>query len=165
MSTGLFPYWLRLSLEKVAHDAACEVLASEDLILHQGVRTAPGPDAEEWVSIHVMQILPESEAQGEWRGSFVFQVSCFSRFAEARQDGKTDRPSEMAGLISDLISNKNHLVKDYNSASPEEKGTIYLPKPNRVYLDERELAQIGNQGSMPTNIHSEVLSYRGQAAN
>lgn len=163
MSFGLFPYWLKLSLNKIVRDAACAAI-DDILVETEGYRPSANGEHEEWVRVHVLNSRSVSERQGEWIGPVMLQVSCFARYAEDRRDRKMNRPGEIAGLISDQISKKHHLVKDYNEDSPVEKGKVYLPAPRTVYLDESELAQTGGSTDLPTNIHAEIMTFMGTAS-
>ena len=163
MSFGLFPYWLKLSLNKIVRDAACTAIPGI-LVELQGHRPSADGDHEEWVRVNVLSSASESGRSGEWLGDFTLQVSCFSRYGEDRTDRKTNRPSEIAGLISAAISKQNHTVKNYDDDNPVEKGLIYIGKPSQFYLDEGELAQNASQGGVASNIHAEILTWNGQAA-
>jgi len=163
MSALLFPHWLKLSLIKIVKDGACAAISG--IIVDQDGHGSRADGAiEEWVRVWALATKSDTERTGEWIGDFILQVSCFSRYGEDRLDRKMHRPSEMAALISAQISSQNHLVKDYNADSPIERGLIWLGKPTRNYLDEAEIAQASGQGDQASRIHSETLTYSGQAA-
>jgi len=164
MSADQFPHWLKLSLNKIVKDGACEAIPG--IIVDQdGHGSQADGGTEEWVRVHVLTSQSDTNKPEEWRGDFFLQVSCFSRYGEDRRDRKIHRPSEIAALISAQISSRKHLVMDHDADSPVERGNFWIPKPKTTYLDEAELAQGSNQGEIASNIHSEVLSYRGQAVN
>lgn len=162
MSSGLFPYWLKLSLYKIVRDAACEAVEGI-LVETEGYRPSANGNHEEWVRVHVFSSRSDSEKEDEWIGEVMLQVSCFARYAEDRRDRKMNRPSEIAGLISQRIGKRHHQVLNYNEDSPVEKGGVLLRSPKNIHLDESELAQTGGSLDMPANIHSEVMTFPGSA--
>lgn len=162
MSFGKFEYWMRLSLKKIFADAI-EAAVPGLLLEMDGRRDAADADHEEWMALDIIKAKPERQRSGEWIGDLMLQLSIFSRFAEKRQDSKTDRASELASLVTPSLAQQVHLVKDYEAASPAEKGQFFLFEPEWNTIDERDIGQKGNAASVPSSIEGIALTFEGTA--
>ncbi len=160
MSVGLFEHWLQLTLDKVVSEAA-ETVAPGILVEGDGRRGAATESTEEWIRISVLGTMPRRERSGQWVGPVLLQVSVFSRYSEGRADAAMHRPRQLAGLLADEICEQHHLVKDFDSDAPAEKGTVWLPKPRLVRIDEQDIGQ--DRGRVPSGVHGQAMSIEGRA--
>lgn len=165
MSAGLFEYWLRLTLAKIIAEAA-EAVAPGIPVELNGERLAADSSAEEWLALDIFKVKRDRQRLGCWIGTALFQVSVFSRHGEARRDKNIERPAQLAGLLLDEIRSSNpvHIVKDYNSETPAERGQVIIPEPETERLDERAIAQ-SNQQSVPAGVHGLALTFEAPANN
>ena len=157
-----FQKYAWLSLWKAVKDSAGGIE-----VIYPGIREPIATPTEEWISIHPIAVNPDRRPRGSWAGIFLFQISCYSVLADARQDGSTDRPFEIADLIETALSRKDIDVRDYQSdnTSTQSLGVISVHEGRTAYVNERDRNLTGIPSSLgvglPVNVHSVALTFRG----
>lgn len=119
---------------------------------------------EEWVAFYPLEVPRWPTRKNVFGGVVVFQVTCFSRFAEGRTDEQTDGPWILADQVRTLLDGAGVLVRSYGEALVQDVACLQLGDGAEVYLDERRLGVIPPAGGTVSNVHAVVLTYRGAMA-
>lgn len=109
---------------------------------------------EDWASVTVLSFDRFGSREGQWIGAVLFQVSVFSRFAEARSDAVIDKPWEYASAVRVALEHQELTVKNYGDGTSAiinlkigEGSPVYISDPT----SDSDLA----------NVHGVVMSFRG----
>jgi len=158
---GLLEYRIILSLVKTIQDG------TSIAVQYPGVRWNNEMDdatLEEWVTISPLSFDMTTQRAGKLQTNFLFQISCFSKFAKYRTVKKVHRPWEMAGEIREILDQGSICIQDYDNPSPAEIGCMQVRELGAVYLPEQAPGIPGQnppEGETTTEVHAVALSFDG----
>ena len=130
------------------------------LVIEVGNRR--GDRGIEWVEFTPLQVTQTYTGRSNLHGSYVFQVSCFSLYAELRGDGDAYAPQKLAGKVRDALANVDLRVISYGAAAEAHVGVLTVDPVDEQYIDEAAIGVSGAEGvpSTPSNIHGIACTFR-----
>lgn len=121
-----------------------------------------GDRTAEWIEFTPLQLAQAWTGRSNVHGSYVFQVSCFSLYAELRGDGDAYAPMRLAGKVRNAFATSDVLVIAYGEATESHVGALTIEPVDEQYIDEAGVGVSGAEGvpSTPSNIHGIALTFR-----
>jgi len=115
---------------------------------------------EEWVDLTCLSMPRRPSRVNEWKGIGLFQFSCFSRYAEARNDGLADAPYILAGKVARKIEAANIDVTAIDQNPSTILGAVSFHEAQRDdYVDEGALKLQAVEGFDTSNVHAKILDF------
>ena len=85
---------------------------SQMLCIIKGLETPTINDAEEWLQFEMLASMPNSSRKENFYEDFSFQLICYTRQANLRQDKKFGRHYELAKIYKPYLHLVNYQIKN-----------------------------------------------------
>jgi hypothetical protein len=147
------------SIEKFLRDGG---LGSR--VIEQGANEAAEITDEDWVSVHMLQAIPDPSRATRWAGRYLFQITCWSKTANLRADGNASYPWVLAGKVRKLLqpSTGTGITISQWGGDSAEIAWMQIPRIEQQYLDANSVSvSAGSVPSTPSNLHAVALTCRG----
>lgn len=158
-TSNLEAYTLR-SLEKTLRDGGLSVR-----IMEPGQNEFATTSDEEWIEVHVLSVNPINTRAQRWAGSWLIQITCYSKTANVRSDGDRTNPWKIAGLVRTLLqpeTGKGIMIQQLGGDS-SAIAVMTFPRIEMAYLPSNSAGLEAGAGVPPTpsNLHAVVLTCTG----
>lgn len=131
-----FESYVRLTLQAEVKDILA--LAALPLQVFGFRNPVVEESVEKWIAIDILSFPRKGSRRQVWRGTVLFQITCFARDAAEITGQDTEASQRVASTVARAMENKHFRVRTYGAASVDPVCDMAIGVPKMITLPPRE---------------------------